>query len=117
MTRSFDQWPDGDAKEDYSTFLRHFGEFVAALTPVTELYSRLHEEELPQQAEELCRYTEDAREAHRALADFAKESSLPLADPSEPYGLLIGEATRLMDEIQYTCDVLQNAVEGTPDCS
>jgi hypothetical protein len=110
MTRSFDQWHDGDSNEDYRSFLCRYGEFIASLTHVTELLSGLKEERLPQQSQQLCTYTEEAQEAHKRLADFAQNSALPLADPSEPYGILIGEATRLMDEIQHTCDVLEQAV-------
>ncbi|SCK13931.1 Uncharacterized membrane protein YgaE, UPF0421/DUF939 family [Streptomyces sp. WMMB 714] len=114
MTRSFDQWHDGQESSEHREFLTRYGDFIAALARVTELFSQLQEEQLPRQSEELCTCSEEARESHDRLADFAGESSLPLADPSEPYGLLIGEATRLMDEIQHTCDVLRQAVDESP---
>ena len=81
---------------------------------ITDLFSRLQEKHLPDQSQELSSYTEEAQECHSRLAVFAKESFLPPPDPSEPYGILMGEATRLMDEIQHTCDVLEQAVGQSP---
>ncbi|MFC4493484.1 aromatic acid exporter family protein [Streptomyces ovatisporus] len=116
MTRSFDQWHDGDSGSEHREFLSGYGDFIASLARITELFSRIEEEELPQRSQEACSYAQEAQQSHERLAEFAKESSLPLADPSEPYGILIGEATRLMDEFQYTCDVLKQAVDRPPAC-
>lgn len=110
MTRSFTQWSGETSTPGHRDFLHRYGDFIASLAPITNLYSRLQAEHLPEQAQELCSRTGEAQECHGRLAEFSKESSLPLADPSEPYGILMGEATRLMDEFQHTCDVLEQAV-------
>ncbi|WP_309237804.1 aromatic acid exporter family protein [Streptomyces albidus (ex Kaewkla and Franco 2022)] len=110
MTRSFVQWHDGDGDPEHRDFLQHYGDFIASLARVTEVYSRFQGEHLPDQSQELCSRTEEARERHGRLVDFANGGPLPLADPSEPYGILLGEATRLMEEVQHTCDVLEQAV-------
>ncbi|WP_455711959.1 hypothetical protein [Streptomyces decoyicus] len=40
-----------------------------------------------------------------------RASGSPLADPTRPYGVLVIDATRLMEEFQYTGDVLQHHVD------
>lgn len=37
--------------------------------------------------------------------------SLSLADPSAPYGILVTEATRLLEEFRYTSQVLLDVAQ------
>jgi hypothetical protein len=59
----------------------------------------------------VCEATAQAQQCRDRLEDEARASSLPLSDPAQPYGILMAEATRLTDEFQHTCDVLQHGVD------
>lgn len=41
-----------------------------------------------------------------------EDRGLSLTDPTEPYGVLVVEATRLSEECRYTADVLGNSAEN-----
>ncbi|SCK49839.1 hypothetical protein [Streptomyces sp. WMMB 322] len=36
-----------------------------------------------------------------------------MSDPDQPYGILTAEATRLMEECQYTCEVIHQVISGS----
>lgn len=109
LLRSLDQQQDPEELQGHRDFLHGYGDFLAALAPVTEVIGRIDEDRLADQADELCAAAERAQDCRLRLAENAEESGLPLADPSRPYGVLLVEAARLMDEFQYTCDVLRHA--------
>ncbi|MBW1602957.1 hypothetical protein JJV70_12740 [Streptomyces sp. JJ66] len=111
MTRSLDQWSAADGSRGYRDFTRAYGDFLAALARVGELLSQIDEDHLAEQAQQLCEAAGEAQECRDRLEDGARDSDLPLSDPAQPYGVLLAEATRLMDEFQYTCDVLHNGVD------
>ena len=67
----------------------------------------LDEDHLADQAEELCQLADRAQHYRRQVSEQAESDGLPLADPTRPYGVLVVEATRLMEEFQHTSDVLQ----------
>ncbi|MGW0556749.1 hypothetical protein ACWDZ6_21530 [Streptomyces sp. NPDC002926] len=67
---------------------------------------------MPRQTERLAGLAGDAQERRREVAGEAEAQSLPLADPTRPHGVLVIEATRLMEEVQYTSDTLHNWVEA-----
>ncbi|MFI1741761.1 hypothetical protein [Streptomyces sioyaensis] len=69
------------------------------------------EDRLHEQAPQLCRLADQAQQCRRRVAEQAEREAPPLADPARPYGVLVIEATRLMEEFQYTCDVLQHHVD------
>jgi hypothetical protein len=116
MARSLDQWHDSQEGEAYGDFLRDYGDFLSTLAHITDLFSRIDEDHLREQAPELCQAAEKAQRYRTRLVEAAEENSLPVGDPSRPYGILLAEATRLMDECQHTCDVLQQSVDsnGSP---
>ncbi|MFJ4880537.1 aromatic acid exporter family protein [Streptomyces sp. NPDC088745] len=111
LTRSLDQWygdSEGSVVEgDDRPFLRRYADFLDALAALTDVLGELDEDRLPEQAEQLCGLAEKAQECRRALSEEASRQGLPLADPAHPYGVLVVEATRLMEECQNCCDVLQ----------
>ncbi|WP_344567703.1 FUSC family protein [Streptomyces axinellae] len=117
MARSLDQWSaDHDSEEAArpGDFVRAYGDFLAALAHISELLSQIDEDALPDQSQKLCEAAAEAQKARDRLEQGARESSLPLSDPAQPYGLLMAEATRLMDEFQHTCDVLKHGVDTAP---
>ncbi|WP_432097564.1 FUSC family protein [Streptomyces sp. bgisy100] len=111
MTRSLDQWHDGESGGPHRDFLRDYGDFLESLARILDLFSHVDEDRLTDQARELCEAADQAQERRTRLVEDAEGSDLPLGDPSRPFGILMVEATRLMDEMQHTCDVLQQAVD------
>ncbi len=71
----------------------------------------MNEDTLADQAGDLRQLADEAQRCCRRVTDRADRDGLPLTDPAYPYGVLVVEATRLMDELQYTCDVLQSQVD------
>ncbi|GCD32869.1 FUSC family protein [Streptomyces chrestomyceticus JCM 4735] len=110
LTRSLDQWRQDGAERD-RRFLRGYADFLESISRITQVLGELTEESLSDQAGELCGLADRAQECCRKVTEQAEEDGLPLTDPAYPYGVLVVEATRLMDEFQYTCDVLQQQVD------
>ncbi|GHD06117.1 hypothetical protein GCM10010313_23840 [Streptomyces violarus] len=111
MTRSLDQWHDADASRDYVDFARRYGDFLASLARIAELLSQVDEDRLQDQSRQLCEAAAQAQQCRDRLEEETRAGSLPLSDPAQPYGILMAEATRLTDEFQHTCDVLQHGVD------
>ncbi|GAO11547.1 hypothetical protein TPA0598_08_04580 [Streptomyces lydicamycinicus] len=111
LTRSLDQWSADEDRHRYGAFLASYADFLESLSRITRVFANLDEDRLGDQAPELCQLADEAQDYRRRLAEEAERGELPLADPSRPYGVLVIEAARLMEEFQYTCDVLQHHVD------
>ncbi|MGA5566310.1 FUSC family protein [Streptomyces platensis] len=111
LTRSLDQWSADEDRHHYSAFLASYADFLESLSRITRVFADLDEDRLGDQAPELCQLADEAQDYRRRLAEEAERGGLPLADPSRPYGVLVIEAARLMEEFQYTCDVLHHHVD------
>ncbi|MFD6533339.1 hypothetical protein [Streptomyces sp. NPDC060184] len=74
--------------------------------------SNLDDATLPQQTERLARLAGETEDRCREVVVEADTRNLPLSDPSRPYGVLVVEATRLMEEVWYTCDTLSGWVDA-----
>ena len=111
MARSLDQWRDADGSRGHLGFLRAYGDFTASLARIAELLGQIDEDRLQDQAQELSEATAEAQRCHDRLREDAQAGSVPLSDPSQPYGILLAEAARLMDEFQYTSEVLDYGVD------
>ncbi|MFJ8673350.1 aromatic acid exporter family protein [Streptomyces sp. NPDC093589] len=113
LTRSLDQWSRNQHEEqhNYRGFLQCYADFVESISEITQVLAALDEDKLNEQAPQLCRLADQAQECRHRVSDQAEQDGLPLADPGRPYGVLVIEATRLMEEFQYTCDVLQHHVD------
>lgn len=111
LVRSLDQWHDGRSGKSHDEFFQHYGDFMFSLAHITDLFSSIDEDHLADQARELCSAAQSSQDSHSRLVEEAEAGSLPLSDLSQPYGILLVEATRLMDEFQYTCDVLQRGLD------
>lgn len=106
LTRSLEQWREEENDYHYASFLERYGAFLNALADITRVLGRLDEESLGSQAHQLHRLAGRAQRCRREAAAEAERQSLPLTDPSRPYGALVVEATRLMEELRHTTDVL-----------
>ncbi|MFJ1646438.1 aromatic acid exporter family protein [Streptomyces sp. NPDC088258] len=115
LTRSLDQWQHSDEEDRglHPDFLRRYGDFLASINEISRVLAALDEDTLTDQAKHLCALAKNAQKCRHSLAEHATDENLPLADPTLPYGVLVVEATRLMQEFQHTCDVLQSYVHQT----
>ncbi len=111
LARSLDRWEVEETHFSYAPFLASYADFLESLATVTEILGALDEDRLPEQAEELKQRSRAAEECRRAVADRAQAEQLPLADPVRPYGVLVVEAARLMEEFRNTGEVLQHQVD------
>ncbi|MFJ6752096.1 aromatic acid exporter family protein [Streptomyces sp. NPDC091266] len=107
LTRSLDQWRESETSYTYTPFLESYATFLEAIADSAQLLGTLDEDHLTDQAVELCRLAERAQGCRSQLTAQAESDGLPLGDPTRPYGVLVVEATRLMEEVQHTSDVLQ----------
>ncbi|WP_030672177.1 aromatic acid exporter family protein [Streptomyces rimosus] len=110
LTRSLDQWRQDGSERD-RRFLRGYADFLESVSRIAQVLGEVDEDTLADQARDLCQLADEAQQCCRRVTDQAEQDGLPLTDPAYPYGVLVVEATRLMDEFQYTCDVLQSQVD------
>ncbi|CAM5512417.1 MULTISPECIES: FUSC family protein [Streptomyces] len=111
LTRSLDQWRQDGSERD-RRFLRGYADFLESISRIAQVLGEMDEDTLADQARQLCQLADEAQQCCRQVTDRAEQDGLPLTDPAYPYGVLVVEATRLMDEFQYTCDVLQSQVDA-----
>ncbi|GHE35720.1 hypothetical protein GCM10018785_01720 [Streptomyces longispororuber] len=110
LTRSLDTWQQDASAED-RRLLHDYADFLESISRITQVLRTLDEDALHRQSRELCELVQEAHERRRRLTGRAEEAGLPLGDPGLPYGVLLVEAARLMDELQNVCDVLEHYVE------
>ncbi|MER7729179.1 FUSC family protein [Streptomyces sp. NPDC096323] len=106
LTRSLDQWRRDGGGHDDAAFFRSYADFLESVNKITEVLGELDEDVLEDQARQIGRLAAEAQERCRDVSDQAGRSRLPLTDPVHPYGVLVVESTRLMEEFQHTSDVL-----------
>ncbi|MGW7269762.1 FUSC family protein [Streptomyces sp. NPDC054864] len=112
LTRSLDQWQEAENDYLYRHFLDRYAAFLEAVSEFALALSTLDETTLSQQSQRLAGLAGDTQARRREVADEAEAQGLPLADATRPYGVLVIEATRLMEEVQYTSDTLRTWVEA-----
>ncbi|MGW2466864.1 FUSC family protein [Streptomyces bauhiniae] len=108
LTRSLGRWRETEDTYTYSPVLRAYADFAAGLRDIAQVIAELDSDTLAEQAQEMCRLAATAQEALQKVLGAAQDNELPLSDASRPYGVLVVEATRLMEEFQNTCDALKD---------
>lgn len=112
LTRSLHQWHEEEGgRHDDRAFLLGYADFLEALAQIAQVLGDLDEDSLAEQARQLRHLADEARGHCRNVTDGASRAGLPLADPARPYGVLVVEATRLMEEFQHACYVLERYVD------
>ncbi|WP_030559493.1 FUSC family protein [Streptomyces aureocirculatus] len=111
LTRSLDQWRETEETYTYAPLLEASADFARRLRDIAHVVAELDSDTLAEQAEEMRRRAAFAQEALQTVLNAVGEYELPLADASRPYGVLVVEATRLMEEFQHTCDVLRDTAD------
>ncbi|MET9667945.1 FUSC family protein [Streptomyces sp. NPDC006475] len=110
LARSLHTWRGEEGQNRYQPFLDRYGAFLESLYEITRVLSVLDENHLNDQSQRLSALAEDAQKCRYQVAAQAEHDALPLAEPSRPYGVLVVEATRLMEEFQQTSDALRRHV-------
>ncbi|MFD5137736.1 aromatic acid exporter family protein [Streptomyces sp. NPDC058378] len=111
LTRGLDRSRE-EEDEARGPFLRRYAAFLEAAGEVAEVLTTLDETTLLPQAKRLARLTDDAEARRDDVVEETRERSLSLADPSMPYGILVTEATRLLEEFRYTSRVLLEVAQA-----
>ncbi|MER7661520.1 MULTISPECIES: aromatic acid exporter family protein [unclassified Streptomyces] len=111
LIRSLDRWQQEEHDYSYGPFLERYGSFLNALAEITRILGQLDEDALGRQAKQLHGLVDQAEGCRREVAEEAERQALPLMDPARPYGVLVVEATRLMEELRHTTDVLLEYAE------
>ncbi|MGY0488487.1 FUSC family protein [Streptomyces sp. WG-D5] len=112
LTRSLGRWRETDDTYTYAPVLEKYADFTRRLRDIAHVVAEIDSDTLDEQADEMCRLANTAQEARERIVESAREHELPLADSTRPYGVLVVEATRLMEEFQHTCDVLKATADA-----
>ncbi|MET7506888.1 aromatic acid exporter family protein [Streptomyces albidoflavus] len=117
ITRSLDQQHQDEEGNgpgpDYAPFLGAYADFLSSVVGFTEILATLDEDHLRDQAGRLDEAAGSLERCRGEVVRATEERGLSLTDPTEPYGVLVVEATRLSEECRYTADVLGNSA-GNP---
>lgn len=105
ITRSFDLWHEKRTTSPYAEFLRDYADCLDAVAGTMNVLCELGTGRPAKESPGLRSRLDEVEEARSALDRRARESDLPLSDHTRPYGVLVMEATRLLEELEYTHDV------------
>ncbi|MGW4454914.1 FUSC family protein [Streptomyces albidoflavus] len=118
ITRSLDQQHQDEEGNgpgpDYAPFLRTYADFLSSVVGFTEILATLDEDHLRDQAGRLDEAAGSLERCRGEVVRATEERGLSLTDPTEPYGVLVVEATRLSEECHYTADVLGSSADNPP---
>ncbi|MEU6125839.1 aromatic acid exporter family protein [Streptomyces sp. NPDC047123] len=112
LTRSLGQWRETENTYTYGPALTAYADFAASLRDIAHVIAELNSDTLAEQAQQMCELANASQEALQKVLTAAQDNELPLSDAARPYGVLVVEATRLMEEFQNTCDVLMDTAEA-----
>jgi uncharacterized membrane protein YgaE (UPF0421/DUF939 family) len=112
MTRCLDLWYEERTFSSYADFLSDYADFMTAVAEALHVFCELDTNRRAEQDRALGEGVESAEELRRRLSERAGRRELPLADHSRPYGVLVVEATRLMEELKYARGVLSHGGEA-----
>ncbi|MEY6563587.1 aromatic acid exporter family protein [Streptomyces sp. PGLac3x] len=116
ITRSLDQQHQDEEGNgpgpDYAPFLRTYADFLSSVVGFTEILATLDEDHLRDQAGRLDEAAGSLERCRGEVVRATEERGLSLTDPTEPYGVLVVEATRLSEECRYTAGVLGSSAEN-----
>lgn len=112
LSRALYLWADEDRKSLHQGFFSRYGELIGALAEIAHTLSQVDEDSLSEQAQELRPLAGQAQERLAALTAVPRqEGPPPFDDLTQPYGILLIEAGRLMSELQYSCDLIEYYVD------
>ncbi|MFZ3554631.1 FUSC family protein [Streptomyces sp. BH055] len=112
LTRSLGTWREKESTYTYAPVLERYADFARRLRDIAHVIAEIDSDTLAEQADEMCKLAATAQEARERITESAKKHDLPLADSTRPYGVLVVESTRLMEEFQHTCDVLKATADA-----
>ncbi|MFH9613554.1 aromatic acid exporter family protein [Streptomyces pratensis] len=109
LTRGLDRSREED--EARQSFLQRYAAFLKSVSAIAEVLTTLDETTLAPQAKRLQRLADEAEARRDEVVEETHRLSVSLTDPSASYGILVVEATRLMEEFRYTSEVLLEAAK------
>ncbi|MFJ8885608.1 aromatic acid exporter family protein [Streptomyces sp. NPDC102402] len=109
LIRGLDRTLEEDAARQ--PFLQRYAAFLKSVAAVAEVLTTLDETTLLPQAKRLRRLAHEAEARRDEVVEETHRLSVSLTDASAPYGILVVEATRLMEEFRYTGEVLLEAAK------
>lgn len=109
MVRALDRAADGEGDDAHAAFLRVFADCTDSLAALTALLSEVEESLLPGQTSELRDLVRDAEDAGERLGRSAEHLDTSLTTGGPPYGVLLIEAFRLIEEFRHTTEVLADS--------
>ncbi|MFI1532690.1 aromatic acid exporter family protein [Streptomyces griseus] len=111
LNRSLNQWQETEDTYKYLPVMHTYADFLTSLACIAHVLSEFDADSLAAQASEALQLTTPAQEKRQAVLKAAQEAGLLLADSTRPYGVLVVEANRLMEEFQNTCTALQTTAQ------
>ncbi|MDT0381546.1 aromatic acid exporter family protein [Streptomyces sp. DSM 42041] len=111
LVRALDRIAEAETGPRHRTFLGRYADCADALAAPARLLAGVEETRLPAQIQELRSRLRQAETAADRLDDAAAHLDISLArGGGPPYGVLLLEAHRLLEEFQYTTEVLADSL-------
>ncbi|MEU6845351.1 aromatic acid exporter family protein [Streptomyces sp. NPDC046716] len=112
LIRSLGRWRETENTYTYAPALESYAAFCGRLRDIAHVIAGLDSDTLAEQAGKMCELATVAQDALQKVLGAARDHELPLSDSTRPYGVLVVEASRLMEEFQNTCDVLMDTADN-----
>lgn len=109
LIRSLEQWRETENTYSSTPLLTAYSVYLAALADAVDVLTELDLDRIPERTTRLREADEVAERALEEVLGQADRQELPLTDPHRPFGVLVVEATRLLEELRYVADALDAA--------
>ena len=105
LSRCIHMWCKDENLPTYREYLKSYGNFLSAISEITRVLGRLDENHLDEQTTEIGELVEHAQMCRAELTEIqGTKDAPPLNDLMQPYGVLLIEAQRLLDEFKHCHD-------------
>ncbi|PWI44463.1 hypothetical protein CK485_11845 [Streptomyces sp. ICBB 8177] len=111
LVRALRQWEEPESLP-YQDLLSRYADFLDDVDGMMRVLAGIDEDALAAQASRLAELADRAEDERRRVAEQADADHLPLSDPARPYGILVVEASRIMEELRNTSDALAAAARA-----
>ncbi|MBY8883558.1 hypothetical protein K7472_01690 [Streptomyces sp. PTM05] len=111
LVRALRQWEEPESLP-YRNLLNRYADFLDDVDGMMRVLAEIDEDALAAQSSRLVDLADRAGAERRRVAEQADADHLPLSDPDRPYGILVVEASRIMEELRNTCDALLAAARA-----
>ncbi len=109
LIRSLEQWRETENTYSSAPLLTAYSVYLATLADAVDVLTELDLDRIPERTRRLREADEVEERALEEVLGQADRQELPLTDPHRPFGVLVVEATRLLEELRYVADALDAA--------